>query len=421
MLTATLDALRCPFCGGRLEIVTSSFHVVRTGRAGGDEIVDGILGCLCCTFPVVAGIPILHLQPQANEAREHVHAGHPDLALRTMIGLEDDSQAARFAAAAASDISTYRDIVETLGPNFEGGYFLYRFSDPTYIVAQAVVRAVAKTVLRGERRAVDLCGGSGHLTRSLLDLSNPAPILTDLYFAKIWLARRFTAPGCEGVCSDANLPLPFAKGAFGLAICSDAFMYLWHKRLLIAEMTRLVEGTPEPGAVLVSHAHNERTWSPSHGQTLPPEGYRELFESLEPRFFAEANLFADVVQGATLDLSRRDSKETLDADPALTIIASDHPGVFAKHQVDHPGGAPRGEYRVSPLYATSADGSDMKLTLRFPDEEYADEYGKCRAYLPDEVRISRSALDSLAQGRIADELDDLIQRRVILDLPRRYY
>jgi hypothetical protein len=198
-------------------------------------------------------------------------------------------------------------------------------------------------------------------------------------------------------------------------------MYLWHKRLLIAEMTRLVDGASEPGAVLVSHAHNERTWSPSHGQTLSPQGYRELFESLEPRLFAEANLFADVVQGATLDLSRRDSKETLDADPALTIVASDHPGVFAKHRVERPGGAPRGEYRVSPLYAASADGNDMKLTLRFPNEEYADEYEKCRAYLPDEVRIPRSALEGLASGRIAAELEDLIQRRVILDLPRRYY
>ena len=87
--------------------------------------------------------------------------------------------------------------MDALGPSFEGGYFLYRFSDPTYIVADAVVRAVAGTVLKHGGRAIDLCGGSGHLTRSLLELSSPAPVLADLYFSKIWLARRFTAPGCE--------------------------------------------------------------------------------------------------------------------------------------------------------------------------------------------------------------------------------
>ena len=103
-----------------------------------------------------------------------------------------------------SETATYRELVEALGPNFEGGYFLYRFSDPTFIVANAVVRAAAGTVLHGTRRAIDVCGGSGHLTRSLMDLSSPAPVLADLYFAKIWLARRFTAPGCEPVCCDGN-------------------------------------------------------------------------------------------------------------------------------------------------------------------------------------------------------------------------
>src|SRR5207253_4912253 len=135
-------------------------------------------------------------------------------------GLEDAREAEAFERAAASPDATYREIVEALGPTFEGGYFLYRFSDPTYVVAHAVVRAVAGTVLAGGGRAVDVCGGSGHLTRALLGLSSPAPVLADLYFAKAWLARRFTAPGCEPVCCDGNSPLPFARGAFTFAMCA---------------------------------------------------------------------------------------------------------------------------------------------------------------------------------------------------------
>ena len=60
----TLDLLRCPYCGGRLELVTSSYS-----RKDDDEIHDGILGCHCCTFPVVAGIPVLHLLPGTVTAR----------------------------------------------------------------------------------------------------------------------------------------------------------------------------------------------------------------------------------------------------------------------------------------------------------------------------------------------------------------
>jgi hypothetical protein len=394
-------------------------------RRDGDEIGDAILGCHCCIFPVVAGIPVLHLRPDATAARDQIEAGQPDRALRTMAGLEDDSQAARFAAAVSSDRSTYKDMVEALGPNFEGGYFLYRFSDPTYVVAHAVVRAVAGTVLHGSRRAVDVCGGSGHVTRSLLDLSAPAPVLADLYFTKAWLARRFMAPGCEAVCCDGNAPLPFARGAFGLAMCSDAFQYIWTKRQFVGEMERLVDSARaaggEEGAVLINHTHNQLAWSPSHGQPLSPAGYRELFETIEPRMFGEAGLLEDVVSSGSIDLSRDDTDATLDADPALTIVATRHAGVFHRHQLETLS-RPRGGFRVNPLYHTERDGHRLRLHLRFPSADYEDEYGACRKYLPNETEVDLAEWEALETGApAAGDLTDLIRRRVILDLPKNYY
>ena len=415
----TLDVLRCPYCGGRLALVEAVFH-----RRDGDEIHDGILGCHCCVFPVVDGIPVLHLLPGASLAREQVETGRPDLARRTMFGLDDDDQAAAFDAVASSATATYRDTVDALGPNFEGGYFLYRFSDPTYIVAQAVARAVGAAVLQGGRRAIDICGGSGHVTRSLLDLSAAPPILADLYFAKVWLARRFTAPGCEPVCCDGNAPMPFARGAFGFAMCTDAFMYIWTKRQFVGEMERLVDrgaADGDAGALLIGHTHNERAWSPSHGQPLPPEGYAALFETLAPRIFGEAGLFEDVVRGGPLDLSRRDNPAALDSDPALTIIASRNPRVFAPHPLPQPAAAAAGELRINPLYAVEADGDRLRLRLGFPSDDYEQEYGACRQYLPAELTLDRSALAALATGVVAGDLLDLVRRKVIVDLPKRYY
>jgi uncharacterized protein YbaR (Trm112 family) len=426
MRLETLEILRCPYCGGRLDLVESLFH-----RQDAGEIQDGILGCHCCVFPVVDGIPVLHLQPAAVTAREQVQAARPDLARRTMVGLDDDRQAAAFEAAAASETATYRETVEALGPTFEGGYFLYRFSDPTYVVADTVVQAVAGAVLhrqRGvKRRAIDICGGSGHLTRSLIAVSpTPPTVLADLFFAKVWLARRFTAPECEPVCCDGNAPLPFARGTFALAMCTDAFMYIWTKRQFVGEMERLVDdvrrGDGEPGAVLIGHTHNERTWTPSHGQPLSHEGYRDLFEALEPRIFAEAGLFDDVVKRAQLDLQRCDSNATLDADPALTIVATRHEGVFAPHRVQPLSASQaRGEFRLNPLYTAVADRDRVRLRLHFPSEDYAEEYGACRAYLPEEVTADRAALDALPASAVPPSLVPLVANRVILDLPKRYY
>ena len=419
MRTDTLDLLRCPYCGGRLSLVDGLFH-----EAAGDTIHHGVLGCHCCLFPVVDGVPVMHLLPASVTALDQIKAGRADLARRTMFGLDDEAQAAIFDAVASSPSATYRETVEAFGPNFEGGYFLYRFSDPTYLVAQALVRAIGSTVLAGNGRAVDICGGSGHVTRTLLDLSSAPPILADLYFAKIWLARQFTAPGCEPVCCDGNAPMPFARGAFAFAMCTDAFMYIWTKRQFVGELERLIDTSrvgAAPGAILIGHTHNERTWSPSHGQPLSPEGYANLFETIEPRVFGELGLFDDVVSGGPLDLSRRDGQQTLDANPALALIASRDPRVFAAHPLPPIPERPAGELRLNPLYAVTPESDRVRLRLKFPDSEYEDEYGACRRYLPEEITLGRDAVAAIEGGRISADVVDLLRRKVIVDLPKRYY
>jgi uncharacterized protein YbaR (Trm112 family) len=416
MRAETLDILRCPYCGGRLALATAQFHAL-----DGDDLVNGILGCHCCAFPVVAGIPVLHLQPAASKALRHLDAGRADLALLSMFEVDEDpALAERFTALADSATSTYRDVVDALGSTFEGGYFLYRFSDPTFVVAEAVVQSVAATVLGEGGRAVDVCGGSGHLTRALVGMSSPAPVLADLYFSKTWLARRFTSPGCEAIACDGNSPLPFARGAFRYAMCSDAFMYIWTKRQFVQEMLRLTDTGDSRSAVVINHTHNQLTWSPSHGQALPPAGYRDLFETIEPRLFAEANLLADIVGGGPLDLTRRDSEATLDGDPALTLIASRDPRVFARHPLAPAAGA-RGEFRINPLYRAQAEGARVRLQLQFPSEDYEQEYGACRRYLESELVVDAGTLGLLPAARAAGPLADLARRRAILDLPKRYY
>lgn len=410
MRRETLDFLRCPFCGGRLSVAESEYH-----HAPSDEILDAVLGCYCCAYPVVAGIPVLHLDPPVGIAQQQVQAGRPDLALRTMLGLEDAARIAQFDEFVAAQGGTYREAVAILSPDLEGTYFLYRFSDPTYLVAQAVVRAVAGVLLARGGRAVDICGGSGHLTVALTPLSTSAPVLADLHFWKLWLARRFTAPRAEVVCCNANAPLPFARETFNLAICSDAFQYIWTKRQMAGEMQRLVG---DEGAVVITHAHNAEQWNPAQGNPLPPEGYLGLFDQLEPRLFGESRLFEEVVERQVVDLARRQPIEELAGEHALTLVATRRSEVFATHAVEAPRAA-HGEYRLNPLYQVEVRGDELALHLQFPSEDYAEEFGACRRYLPEDLVIPRDALTSLAGGDPA-RLADLVRRRVLLDLPKHY-
>ena len=197
-------------------------------------------------------------------------------------------------------------------------------------------------------------------------------------------------------------------------------MYIWMKRLFVSEMLRLIDNGEAPGAAVITHAHNARQWSPSLGNPLPPEGYHDLFETITPRLFAEGALFSAVVSEGLIDLSRHHGDDALEADPALDIIASRHEGVFTRHQIELALRA-SGQLRVNPLYASEPEGDRLRLRLRFPSEDYEGEFGACREYLPDEVVIDKSVLSVLTEGRVSPELADLVRRRVILDLPKRYY
>ena len=147
-------------------------------------------------------------------------------------------------------------------------------------------------------RALDLCGGSGHLTRSLGSVSPRPPVVTDISFIKLWLARHFTAPEADAVLADSELPLPFATGAFRFVVCNDAFHYIWHKALLAREMWRI---TDSRGVAAITHTHNADTWTVSQGTALRADHYRALFEHAEARVYSEHLALPDAIDGR-LDL-----------------------------------------------------------------------------------------------------------------------
>ena len=126
--------------------------------------------------------------PAALEAQRDV------VALTALLGL-DAARAAAFTALTARDGGpTYREAISVLSPDPEGTYFLYRFSDPTFVMAEALLVALAQEPSAFSGPVLDLCGGSGHLTRVLTGLQPHPVVLADTFFWKLWLAKAITAP-----------------------------------------------------------------------------------------------------------------------------------------------------------------------------------------------------------------------------------
>lgn len=419
MHEALLDLLRCPFCGTPLSPIESG-ALVREGP----EVREGVLGCECCAFPIVDGIPVLLADDLTREAMHALEAGRREAALLALLGLGEDTTRTRvfraFLGAGAG--RTYEAALRILSPDAEGTYFLFRFSDPTYLLSEALLQSLAEAAWPLTGPVLDLCGGSGHLTRVLTSLApragNQAPrvVNADVAFWKLWLAKHFTAPECAAICCDANEPLPFGRSAFSTVLLSDAFPYIWRKRMLAEEMMRVAG--PD-GVIVMPHLHSSLGENFTAGDPLTPEAYRNLFEPQEPRLFSDARLLDEMLEDGVVDLSRDVAPADLAGTPSLTIVATRRGDVFARREVRVALDV-TGELRVNPLYRVESHDGAATLTLAFPSPEYADEFGDSRRYLPDEATLPCAVSGAIPREALGPAHEELRRRRVVLDLPVDY-
>jgi SAM-dependent methyltransferase len=371
----------------------------------------------------VAGIPVLIADDATRRALHTLEAEGRDEALLALLGLADDGLRERFRALLDRKDATYREALAVLCEDAEADYCLHRFTDPTYVTTEALLLAIGSRGWPVAGRVLDLCGGSGHLTRVLHRLragagSGPSPgtFLADLQFWKLWLARTFMVPDAALVCCDANSPLPFAPRTFSLVHLADAYPYVWHKRLLAEEMMRLVG---DEGVVVMPHLHSALGENLSAGDTLTPAAYRSLFRPLEPRLFSDRVLFEDAVERGVVDLSGDVAPEELGEEPTLTLVAGRRDDLFRRYEVPRPGQV-AGALTPSPLYRVARNGTSSVLTLAFPTPEYEEEFGACRRYLPDHVTVEADLTAPIAVDALDAELSELRVRRVLIDAPVGY-
>ena len=407
MLIETLDLLRCPFCGTRLSVVENAALV-----RGRDRIESGVLGCECCAFPVVGGIPVLIADDTTRDAMHALEAGRRDDALHMLLGLDGAQRDAFRELTAGARQPTYRDLLGVLCLDAEADYFLYRFSDPTCLLVEALLDGLGRGA-----SALDLCGGSGHLTRVLL--RQPActgAVLADVHFWKLWLAARILAPDSEPVCCDANSPLPFAAGLFGTVLLSDAFPYIWHKRLLAGEMQRVAT---HDGVIVMPHLHSAHGENYSAGDTLSPTAYRDLFAPLQPRLFDDRTLLAGLLDKGVVDLARHATPVACGATPSVTLVASRDEDLYRGYGVSDRLDV-SGVLAVNPLYRVSYTDGASHLTLTFPSPEYEDEFEPAKRYLPATVTVDADLRSAITPADVGPDYLDLRRRRILLDLPRGY-
>jgi hypothetical protein len=199
-------------------------------------------------------------------------------------------------------------------------------------------------------------------------------------------------------------------------VLSDAFPYIWHKRLLADELMRLAG--PD-GVVAMPHLHSSLGFNFSAGMTLTPAAYRDLFAPMQPRVFRDSTLLDGVLDRSTVDLQHDVVPETVGEEPSVTLVASPHGDVFRSYPMP-PALLVEGELRVNPLYRMERTADGTRLTLAFPTPEYEEEFGGCRRYMPDTLTVAADLTGPLTPEMLGADYRELRRRQVILDVPRGY-
>lgn len=408
-----LTLLRCPFCGTQPSLINNNALVQAS-----NHVESGVLSCACCAFPVVAGIPVMVTNETTTKAMHELEAGHPEAAFLSLLEL-DKTRTTAFRKLLQQDKPiTYRQAVDILSSDEEGTYFFYRFTDPTYLLAKALLETISQESPLTTGMTLDLCGGSGHLTRVMTSCKpTKGVVLADKAFWKLWLATHFVAPECNPVCCDANQPLPFPRETFSMVTLSDAFSYIWQKRLLSEEMMRICEPA---GAIVIPHVHNALGANFSAGLPLEPAAYQELLSPCNPHLFSDRTLLNDFLKCNTLDLKRNLTPETIGREPSLTIVATEQQSLFREYSVTQTD-AVTGSLQVNPLYRVTRQGNTSVLTLTFPTPEYEEEFRACQQYLKDTVTVNADLTNPISLEELGSDAKDLMRRYILIDAPPHYY
>ncbi len=373
-------------------------------------------------WPVSEGIPYLRLGRESlrRESLAALDAGDERAALVALLADQDDhartrapslAVISRMIDAADDGVATLRDAMAALNFGPVADYFAHRWSAPTYLSGLALLgghRLDGATV-------VEIACGIGHYLRDLA--ASEVPCLgVDVVFAKLWLARRFVLPpGVAVVCGDAvaGLPIGTLPGP-AVAFCHDAFYFFRDKPRVIAALHRVIG---DGGRLLIGHAHNR---SFDHrgvsGEPWTPGEYTSLLPGC--LLYDDAELARAFWSGSPAPPRGVDELGKAEA----VAMAWGPPGWATDRW---PGGRQPGlprpgtSLRRNPMLVD--DGGILRP--RWPSPRFEAEYSAESGYLeglrtPSPETLGRAMLGTV--DRDDPEVDRLIRRRALLDLPERW-
>jgi len=448
-----LNSLQCPDC-------KQTFKLGEVYTKDGNDLVNALIECDCFTYPILDGI-LIYKKP----AKEDYLSRTPYLNERLRIGKSEDSIALsiegqkldkmlmwaylilnesgafkrsiqpilslirhikrkRYRKYADEKLSFF-DLVDLMGWGTWGDYLKHRFSCQTFWSLYPLIPIIKEK----NDMVLDMLCGTGHASYAIERYSKPKKLVcSDYEYTLLFIAKKYFVKDAEFICADGNSPLPFKSGIFSSILILDSYFCLSNRGILARESERCLR---QGGIVLPLHLHNSMVENISQGFALKPSGWSGLFQKMKTKIIPEDNLIEEYLLKRELDLSKEYTQEEINGSPAISIVGTNDEKVFDFYSnIDVPSRKDVRNLVINPIYEINRRGNQIHLDLQVPTEMYEKEYPLTMKYLNKNFVIS-SEISRYIRGNRADipvnisakdrtQIDDLIKKFVLIDIPENY-
>jgi SAM-dependent methyltransferase/uncharacterized protein YbaR (Trm112 family) len=433
-----LKELCCPYCATALE-VAEGIDIKE------DNINQALVKCNCNIYPVIEGILVLKNNIPGSDYLAVANLRNRQLEqalyylMKPKITIDRLIQVAarrklifsrvadnirikliRHCVHKIADPLFFADCIKYLRIGGYGDYFLHRFSSTSFLASLPLV-----LMLEGFSGPIlEIGSGMGHhgfIISSLYPQKNL--VCVDASFINLFLAKRFFASEAEFICLNANDPLPFADRKFNIIFSSDTLHYLYSKKLVMQEITRISKAS---AIVLLAHLHNLKGENPVAGNPLTAKGWLGLSSFSYAKLLPEPQVFSDFLQKNTWNLLDNFLPDQMQEVNAFMLVASNQSLVFKNYsnigeQYFHPDQ----RFILNPLYRQHRKGNSVILCKKWPSNFIKAENKTTDKIMPDSYVLDEETIRSVRDNKIsqinASKIIELMKKFILIYAPKNYY
>ncbi|MHA2121152.1 MAG: hypothetical protein ACW990_08105 [Promethearchaeota archaeon] len=449
----TLEILACPDCKSNLKINEIINKV-------GTKIINGIVECECCKYPVIDEILFFE---KPNPAKHILNTQYLIELLRTnradaaiALPLEEDKIdgillkmfyfleiSIRLKRSVQPILSLVRLIKKRKFQKYFGkNESLYKFinhykSDETVNLLThrfstdrfwsiypfiPLLRQKKETVL-------NLGCEAGHLAYVIENKVNPKKLICiDDNYTMIQIAKSYFTFDTDFIYSDMNKPLPFRNKSLSSIVMMDSQNRILYCDKLARNLESIIS---DDGVLLLSIPNSFGDKKEGDCHKSMPVIQKDLFKKLNTHIFPEAEIIETFMKKFELDLSKISVIKKSENEMAMSILCTNENSLLRKYEnlnlvlennIRNP--------IINPIYSTGRRGGNSITLIRNPPGDlFFKKYPLSMKYLPENLSVSLELLNEIddykseKQFKISRNktlISDLINKFVIIDVPDKY-